>query len=115
VDDPLESAWLRPYRRLTIEPRHDGDRLVLHARGEIDINSVGALERALEGSAAESVSEVVVDLTEVDFMDSTGLTALLTAKRNGVPGLALVCPPGPVRRVLEVAGFNRLLPIRDGD
>jgi anti-sigma B factor antagonist len=115
VNDPLESAWLRPYRRLTIEPRHDGDRLVLLARGEIDMNSVDALKQALASSAAESVSEVVVDLTDVDFMDSTGLTALLAAQRNGVPGLALICPPGPVRRVLEVAGLDHVLPIRAAD
>jgi anti-sigma B factor antagonist len=112
VDDPLDSAWLRPYRRLTIEPRQDGDRLVLRARGEIDINSVHTLKQALERSAAGSASEVIVDLTDVEFMDSTGLTALLAAQRDGVPGLALVCPPGPVRRVLDVAGFGRVLPIR---
>jgi anti-anti-sigma factor len=46
-------------------------------------------------------------------MDSTGLTTIVQARHNGVPQLALICPPGPVRRVLDIAGFDRVVPIHD--
>ena len=49
----------------------------------------------------------VLDLTELEFLDSSGLHALLRARavlaREDRP-LALLCPPGPARRVLDLAG-----------
>ena len=48
---------------------------------------------------------VVVDLTQVGFMDSTGLALLINANRRLTlrrKGFAVVCPPGPLRRVFEI-------------
>jgi anti-anti-sigma regulatory factor len=44
---------------------------------------------------------VRVDLTAVEFMDSSGLNALVSADRT-LARLVLVCPPGPGRRALNV-------------
>lgn len=57
---------------------------------------------------------MVIDLSAVTFVDSTGIAWLLNARRrwpNG--GLALCCPPGPPRRVLQITGLVGLLPLRE--
>lgn len=106
--DPL---WLRPQDLLEIDERRVGHRLVIALRGEVDLATVDQLREALGRGSAAGVAEVWLDLTEVEFMDSTGLTAMLQAHQDGVPRLALICPDGPVRRLLEVAGMERVLPV----
>jgi anti-anti-sigma factor len=91
-----------------------GRRVVLAAKGEIDIASVDGLRTALEGAASSGATEVWLDLTHVEFMDSTGITALVEAQRRiSSGGFALICPDGPVRRVIAVAGVDRVIPIHD--
>ena len=58
----------------------------------------------------EAIAEVdvplVVDLTDVVFMDSTGLALLMNARRRVVragQGFAIICPRGPIARVFEIA------------
>jgi anti-sigma B factor antagonist len=78
-------------------------------RGDVDLATATALEEALEAAIRDSVGALVVDLTDVSFIDSTGLQVLL--RTRGLLGredraLALVCPHGPVRRVFELAGVS---------
>lgn len=80
----------------------------LAVHGEVDIASVPGLEAVLDDGIRESEGAFVLDLSDVDFIDSSGLHVLLRAR--GLLGredrsLALICPPGPVRRVLEVSGI----------
>jgi anti-sigma B factor antagonist len=89
-----------------------GRRVVLAAKGEIDIASVDGLRNALEGAASSGAAEVWLDLTHVEFMDSTGLTALVEAHRRlSARGFAVICPDGPVRRVMAVTGVDRVIPV----
>ena len=78
---------------------------VLSVEGEIDVASAPRLISALNDAVAEAVRSVVIDLTSVDFMDSTGLAPLIDAHRRLTrrqKGFAVVCPAGPLRRVFEV-------------
>jgi anti-sigma B factor antagonist len=81
-------------------------------RGEIDVASVPELEHALDPAILESAGAFVLDLSGVQFLDSTGLRlvlrwrALLAREERA---LAIVCPPGPVRRLFDVAGIAELL------
>jgi CRP/FNR family transcriptional regulator, cyclic AMP receptor protein len=82
---------------LEVRERLVGHRLVIAARGEIDLAAIGPLEDAVRRAAESAVADVWVDLSEVEFMDSTGLTALLLAHRaidGGHRRLAIVCPDG---------------------
>ena len=106
-----ERSWLYPYADLEVDERRVGHRLVLALSGEIDIATVGKMREALARGAAAGVGEIWVDLTDVGFMDSTGLTALVHARRDGVPRLSLICPAGPVRRVIEIAGIDQVVPV----
>jgi anti-sigma B factor antagonist len=90
---------------LAVERRsEDGIELVL-VEGEVDIATASKLISALNSSVAEAIKSVVVDLTHVGFMDSTGLALLINARRRlslRRKGFAVVCPPGQLRRVFEI-------------
>jgi anti-sigma B factor antagonist len=81
-------------------------------RGEIDLAAVPALTEALDAGIRESTGTFVIDLCDVEFLDSSGLGALMCARallgREERP-LAIVCPPGAVRRLFEIAGVADLL------
>jgi anti-sigma B factor antagonist len=80
-------------------------------RGEIDVANVMDLEVALEAAVRGSEGAFVLDLSDVDFIDSTGLRVLLWARSllgREDRSLALVCRPGPVTRALEVSGIADL-------
>ena len=85
-------------------------RAIVYARGEIDIDSGQAFREAL-CCAQQDAPDVLVDLSEVAFMDSTGVNALMRAyQRTPNPGsLRVVSPSAAVRRVLEITGVAELL------
>jgi anti-sigma B factor antagonist len=77
--------------------------------GDVDMAAVPEVEEALEAAIRESAGALVVDLTRVAFIDSTGLQVLLRARAllgREDRALVLVCPHGPVRRVFELAGVS---------
>ncbi len=84
--------------------------------GELDIATTPELEQALADAAASSAGEIVLDLRELTFMDSTGLRALAQANsradESGVT-LAIVRGPRQIERVLEISGLGSLLPLVD--
>ena len=78
---------------------------VLSVEGEIDVATAPRLIAALNDAVSEAVRSVVIDLTSVGFMDSTGLALLINAHRRLTrrdKGFAVVCPAGPLRRVFEL-------------
>jgi anti-sigma B factor antagonist len=80
-------------------------------RGEVDINAIEGLETALDAAIRDSAGAFVIDLTDVEFIDSSGLHVLLRARAllgREDRALAVVCPFGPVRRVFELAGISDL-------
>jgi anti-sigma B factor antagonist len=81
-------------------------------RGEIDLDSVPHLERALDAVIRDTAGAFVLDLCELGFLDSSGLRLLLRARAllaREDRALAIVCPPGPVRRLFELVGIADLL------
>jgi anti-sigma B factor antagonist len=85
--------------------RVDGYEL-LAVEGELDIATAPRMIAALNESFARLDLPLIVDLSNVDFMDSTGLALMMNAyrrvKRRG-QGFAIVCPGGPISRVFEIA------------
>jgi anti-sigma B factor antagonist len=89
----------------------DGVDLLL-VGGELDIATAPRLISVLNRAVQEALRSLVVDLSEVDFMDSTGLALLINAHRRlsrRSKGFAVVCPPGPLRRVFEVTDMVETL------
>lgn len=89
----------------------DGGTPVVSAFGEIDLSTFHDLDILIMKAVSESVDGggVVVDLRGVDFMDATGLRALINGRdilRNAPGGsLAVVCE-GKIRRLFEIAGLT---------
>lgn len=84
-------------------------RLVL--RGDLDSASVTAADEALRALLERSFERVIVDLRELDFMDSMGVKFLIDgrdrAQQLGVE-IALAYRDGVVERVLDVSGAAKL-------
>ena len=90
------------------------DRLI--ATGEIDAHSVPALVAALDPLPGDG--DVSLDMSAVDFMDSSGLRVLIDAhQRATVDGrrVVLVRPSKAVHRVIEISGLAEHLHVESGD
>lgn len=102
---------------LEIEALPKGTSILLRLRGDLDVEGARRFREEadawLEGAGP---SRLVVNLSEVTFMDSTGVGALLgryRRLRSQGGTMVLVAPPPQVRPVLEMAGIPRLMPIVD--
>ena len=79
------------------------------SEGEIDTMTAGALEQALTTLLAESSEALVVDLTAVTFLASSGLAVLIRAAHQaGERRLRLVSTARAVRRPIEITGSDQL-------
>lgn len=77
--------------------------------GEIDMATVDELNAAIQDVIASDGLNLVVDLTETSFMDSTGLRALIMADRSfneSGRSFALAVDPGPIARLIELSGVE---------
>jgi anti-anti-sigma factor len=96
-----------------VEPESDGTVMV-RLKGEVDISSAHLLTSQFSNLAANTHASVIVDATEVTFMDSTGLHALVEGKRalhdNGTR--IFLVPSRQVRRVLELVFPDPLFAFR---
>jgi anti-anti-sigma factor len=86
--------------------------LALH--GELDIATAEQFDATLQEAIVESSGDFVLDLRDLEFMDSGGVKALVRIRAllgREERSLAVICPPGPVRRILEVVGVADLFTI----
>ena len=79
----------------------------LIARGEIDVHTAPALAERVDAVAADG-GDIVIDMRDVTFLDSSGLSVLLRTHDRLQPDgrLVLDSPSSIVRRLLEVAGLE---------
>lgn len=88
-------------------------RVVVAPSGQIDMASAPDLAERLAEARRPGVSEIVVDLAQVDFMDSAGVRVLVQAARESSTSgarLFLQGANGWVARVLEISGVADFLP-----
>jgi anti-sigma B factor antagonist len=88
--------------------------LVVSARGELDAFTAPDLSAAFESDGLADHGRLVVDLSEVSFMDSTALGLLVHAVNEVVDrgGAArVVLPDGLARRIFEITTLDRVLPV----
>ncbi|WP_446218892.1 STAS domain-containing protein [Micromonospora sp. IBHARD004] len=94
-------------------------RVVLTPVGEIDMASVPAFDQVLDALLDRpGVVEILIDLADVPFLDSTGVAALLrgAAEAVGRGATLRVANPRPVvARVLRITAVDVLLGLTDGD
>ena len=85
-------------------------------RGEVDLDTAPQLTATLDAAIRESRGAFVVDLCDVTFLDSSGVSVLVRARAllgREERALLIICPPGPARRIFELAGIDDLLELRE--
>lgn len=88
--------------------REDASAMVaLFVRGVIDANTAPELAAAVDQVLAEVSSALIIDLTEVSFLASAGMTVLVKAKeRSGERGFAVVADGPATSRPLSILGLD---------
>jgi anti-sigma B factor antagonist len=79
---------------------------VVGVDGELDILTAPRLAAEIDSELRSGTNDLTVDLRQTRFFDSAGLHILLNAQRRltrSSRAFCVVCPPGPVRRVFELA------------
>ena len=102
-------------KHLTVICEQLAEVATVRVAGELDVACEDYLERVLR-PLEEHASRIVLDLTALAFIDSTGLRLLLGAAeraRNAGVHLEILAGTGHVRRTLELTGLHRVLPIAD--
>jgi anti-sigma B factor antagonist len=93
------------------------DRVAIAVAGELDLASAPQLEEALL-PRLRAGADVVLDLTALEFMDSTGVRVIVAAhlaaqEHAGRFALVRTAPEGAVARVLEISGLDSMLEFVD--
>lgn len=99
---------------LRIDVRSEPDRIVLGLHGELDLLGAPLLQKELEKVEADAAGIVVLDLQDLQFVDSAGLRVILAAhERSHQHGQELALTPGSeqVQRLFTIAGVNEHLRI----
>jgi anti-sigma B factor antagonist len=89
---------------------------VVTVAGEVDVETSPVLEERLTSVLDQGHSSIRIDLRDVSFLDSTGLSALISCLkrcRAAEGELRLVAPRPNVRKVLEITGLTDVFPIDD--
>lgn len=99
-----------------VQVRNEGQATLIAVSGELDLASSPALQEELDRAAASTAQLLIIDLRELDFMDSTGLSVLVRAhQRIEEQGreLAMVKGPQQVQRLLSLTGVADRLKLVD--
>jgi anti-sigma B factor antagonist len=101
---------------VTTDEREGTFRIAL--QGELDVSTVPRFNSALADSRVRSCPKLVVDLSELTFMDSTGLSAVLVAEmhaRTRGQRFAVVRGPRHVQELFRLTGVDHFLEVVDAN
>lgn len=104
---------------MRIEHEVRNHRLVVRLQGELDMSTAEVFRQAVDTALAQTrLKDLVIDLSGVSFIDSSGLGALLGRYRrlaqNGGK-MSLLNPAQPVRPILELSGFYKIMSIYESE
>jgi len=92
----------------------DGGVPVIKLEGEVDVYTAPQLKQQMISMLEAGTRQMVIDLTNVEYFDSTALGVLIGGlkrirERDG--NLALICPSPRIRRVFEITGLDKIFDI----
>jgi anti-sigma B factor antagonist len=104
-----------PGHGLEIRSELDGSRYRLWLAGELDLASAGRLDTCVAELCADGAESIEIDMSDLEFMDSTGLRSLLVGleicKVNECE-MTVGAVSAQVERLLEVSGLGARIPRR---
>lgn len=105
--EPGETAGATPPAAFACQLIREHDRVRLVLEGELDLATAPALEQTISKLREASVERLTIDLSELSFVDSTGLHLILSvacAEQSDAFPVDLVPGPPAVQRVFELTG-----------
>lgn len=103
-----------PDVELKVTTRSQGDHTVISVRGEIDLYTAPRLQSELTNALNGGHPRLIVDMSAVEFCDSTGINVLLSAHRSARENggeLQLAGPGSATRKVLQVTGLESVFTV----
>ena len=94
---------------LSLDVSLRGSAATLSVRGELDVSTAPELADLCRSVHALGARDVVIDLTDTSFLDSSGLRALIGARQlfsDGGGNVRLAHPTAPVLRLLDLSGLT---------
>jgi len=104
------------FGRLHIRSEREGDVHAVALRGEFDLAYADQVERELKRVEATDARSIILDLSGLTFLDSTGIRLILEAQtrsQQDANRLMLLRAPRMVQRVFAIAGVEQMLPFAD--
>jgi anti-sigma B factor antagonist len=101
---------------LVVRTANSGESRRISLSGELDLANAGTVETALAASLEDGGSSVVIDMRELEFIDSTGIALLVAALGRNEQGAEVRFVPSAspaVTRVLELTGLAERLPLAE--
>jgi anti-anti-sigma factor len=105
-----------PAGELTLECDSLEERPTVYLEGELTLATARDLVQAVARLTSQTLTGITLDLDGVTFIDSTGVRGILSVRelcRDRACVLAITQGPPQVRRVLQIAGIDHALPLRD--
>jgi anti-sigma B factor antagonist len=100
---------------LTIETRRlDQLMAIVTLHGEMDLETAAHVKAAMGQLLDEGCHHLIINMRQIEFLDSTGLSVLLGASRRAKErggGVRLVAPRAHIRRLFHITRLNLALPI----
>ncbi len=100
---------------LDIAVNQHGNQTIVTLRGELDLATQGTFRAQVIDLIVSGANHLVIDLSALDFLDSTGLGALIGIRRrtHALQGsMVLVCPTHAVLELFAIAGLEKVFDIR---
>lgn len=97
-----------------IKPEHDGKAIVYGLRGSLDFETAPSLRAAMLEAADEGKHDIVVDLSQLEFLDSSGLGALIGAHKRALENagrVRVIVSTGTIARLLTITGLMNVLAV----
>jgi len=116
LDEIAHTTDSRDDEHFDISLTFDDSLYVIELYGELDLASAPDVERAIARAEETSAVTILVDLSGLEFIDSSGLRALLTESRRSSTGtdrLRFLRGVGQVERTIALCGLNTRLPFLD--
>ncbi|GAA4094956.1 anti-sigma factor antagonist [Nonomuraea sp. NPDC050663] len=100
--------------KLHLKRQAMGDAVVVAVEGELDLFTAPFLRDEVRDAIKQDGARLVLDLQQLSFMDSSGLSVLIEAWRLATGeggGVSLAAPQAPVARILRTTGLDRRIKV----
>jgi anti-sigma B factor antagonist len=114
--ESLRAAHVSKLGELTLSSEREGDVHTICLFGELDLATADGAADEIGRAEASDARSIVIDLSGLTFMDSTGVRLMLNAharSRANANRLTMLRGGAAVQRVLELCGVDQLLPFAD--